>query len=265
MISLDKQFDRMGARVKVRPFGQNRWGRNTNGLGVSVDIRRDEKGEYFDLRLDDDHCDLSVLQVEPKDRHLLLLAKTDKDKFRYLCGHDERHWFVAAIPESTPVSTVKAAKLALQPDEVRGISVPSKYAARRKNKGWIRQGEWFFVPVGNKKFNWTIQVLKNEPMQRNDGGKPHYAEFLVRYGGEDVWVSRRYPSGVSDEEYTKIMNSSAEAKNWYWSRMRRNPEVYVKGKISHSDHATIILDGWHRVYMNTEAKARARASVVFLD
>jgi hypothetical protein len=30
-------------------------------------------------------------------RHLLLMARSwTKDKF--LCGHDERHWFVCAVP-----------------------------------------------------------------------------------------------------------------------------------------------------------------------
>ena len=32
------------------------------------------------------------------DRHLLLLVKTPVAKDRFLCGHDEREWFVAAVP-----------------------------------------------------------------------------------------------------------------------------------------------------------------------
>jgi hypothetical protein len=35
--------------------------------------------------------------------------------------------------------------------------------------------------------------------------------------------------------------------------------------ITHPDHATIRLDGWHRVEMNTENRSRAMASVAFLD
>jgi hypothetical protein len=28
--------------------------------------------------------------------------------------------------------------------------------------------------------------------------------------------------------------------------------VYVKGRITHADHKTVLLDGWHRVVPNTE-------------
>ena len=47
--------------------------------------------------------------------------------------------------------------------------------------------------------------------------------------------------------------------------MRRNAAVYVRGRISHPDHKTIILDGWHRVLMNTENEAPGNRHVVFLD
>lgn len=47
--------------------------------------------------------------------------------------------------------------------------------------------------------------------------------------------------------------------------MVRNPVVYVRRKVWHPDHATIRLDIWHRVEMNTENWSRAMASVAFLD
>jgi hypothetical protein len=47
--------------------------------------------------------------------------------------------------------------------------------------------------------------------------------------------------------------------------MVRNPEAYVKGKISHEDHKTIVLQVWHRVVMNTEGQSQAMRHVVFLD
>jgi hypothetical protein len=47
--------------------------------------------------------------------------------------------------------------------------------------------------------------------------------------------------------------------------MRRNPGVYVKGRVRHADHATITLHGWHRVVMNTEGQSRAMRNVAFLD
>ena len=47
--------------------------------------------------------------------------------------------------------------------------------------------------------------------------------------------------------------------------MQRDPTVFVRGAVSHADHATIHLGGWHRVAMNTENQSRAMASVAFLD
>ena len=44
-----------------------------------------------------------------------------------------------------------------------------------------------------------------------------------------------------------------------------DPEVYVRGTVKHRDHATIRLDGWHRVELNTETQAAAMSRVAFLD
>src|SRR5262249_1743971 len=41
-----------------------------------------------------------------------------KDKSRFHCGHDERHCFVAGIPESAPVGTMRQAMAARKPAEV---------------------------------------------------------------------------------------------------------------------------------------------------
>jgi hypothetical protein len=42
-------------------------------------------------------------------------------------------------------------------------------------------------------------------------------------------------------------------------------EVYARGRVSHRDHKTVVLAGWHRVLMNTEAGAPGAPSVTFLD
>ena len=52
---------------------------------------------------------------------------------------------------------------------------------------------------------------------------------------------------------------------WNWQVMRRNSEVYVKGRIRHPDHQTLVLPDWHRVVMNTENQSRAMQHVAFLD
>ena len=64
------------------------------------------------------------------------------------------------------------------------------------------------------------------------------------------------------EHYRKLLTAKPEAAKWRWQVMRRNPVAYVRGRISHPDHATICLDGWHRVAVNTESQS---SSVAFLD
>jgi hypothetical protein len=108
-------------------------------------------------------------------------------------------------------------------------------------------------------------VLRNEPLSRGNGSKPHWAEFCYRTGGQTVYVCFRHPNGVSEARYKAILSGNREAKRWSWQVMRRNPGVYVKGRIRHSDHATITLPGWHRVVMNTENQARAMRNIAFLD
>jgi hypothetical protein len=128
----------------------------------------------------------------------------------------------------------------------------------------VRQGEWFFVPAPNLVVpQWLL--LRNEPLRRAGGGKAHMCQFAYRTGGTSVWVCRRYPSGVGDAEHAKLIAANPDARRWNWQRMTRDPEVYVKGRVWHSDHKTVVLDGWHRVAMNTEWQAPFAQNVVFLD
>src|SRR5690242_18664467 len=141
---LDTKFARIGARLKVadRPSRRSR----TAGV-VSLDVQADRKGEFFEIvRQPGAEAEIEVLDVQPADRHLLLLVREGKDKSKFLCGHDERHWFVAGIPEAAPVGTVRQAKEALKPAEVqaRQVGLKAKARSRRKNAAFVRQGEWFF-------------------------------------------------------------------------------------------------------------------------
>src|SRR3954470_23835656 len=161
---LDAKFACIGARLKVaaRPSRRTR----TPGV-ISLDVQADRKGEFFEIvRRPGAEAEIAVLDVQPADRHLLLLVREGKDKSKFLCGHDERHWFVAAIPESAPVGTVRQAKEALKPAEVQVAQDLQKLRAearnRRKNVASRRQGEWFFLPVPCFHVDESL-VLKDEP------------------------------------------------------------------------------------------------------
>ncbi len=271
---LNRFFSRMGARVKVvknapEPRG---WSREEEPR-IELDIRRDERGEYFEIRTArSDTQEIVVLNAQPKEKHLLPLSRQFGErgqglaKQKFLCGHDERHWFAAAIPEDEPVSTVADAKIALKPEEIRTreamLGISRKESFRRRNAAFVRQGEWFFIPVAGLKVA-PMLILRNEPLSRGGWGKPHWAEECYRSGGEAVYVSSRYPSGLTIRQYNNL--TEAERKLSHFRLMQRDASVHVRGEIWHPDHATVTLAEWHRVFMNTENRSSAMRFLAFLD
>jgi hypothetical protein len=266
---LDTKFARIGARLRVTQGAQRprHFGFVSPGP-IQLDIATDRDGEYFALRARDELPPIEVLDVQPRDRHLLLLVRDNGEKSKYLCGHDERHWFVAGIPESASVGTVRQAKEALKPPGVRAAQAKMKLRGRhresRKNAAYRRQGEWFFLPAPELKVDPAL-VRRNEPLSRGNGGKPHWAEFCYRFGGEQVFVCKRYPAGLARDAYDALLKFDPGAQSWGWRPMVRNPGVLVKGRIRHPDHQVITLHCWHRVLMNTENESRAMQHVTFLD
>lgn len=263
---LERPFVKMGARVRFDKAETLPFSRTTRP--ISLDVRHDRLGEYFLVRKRPE-VSIQVLEVQPRDRHLVLMARVPEangteTKSRFLLGHDERHWFVAAVPEQRPVSTVREAKQALKPlDVVRGErEIRQKLRDRRHNKARLRQGEWFFVPVKRLRVeNWLVR--KQEPLVRGNGSKPHICQELHRLGGETVYVHRRYPRGLSQAAFARL--SEGVRSQAGWRTMVRNPRVFVRGTVRHPDHKTIVLEGWHEVFMNTENRAAAMRHVVFLD
>jgi hypothetical protein len=250
---LERRFAAMGARVRLvgSPLG-----------APSVDVR----DKTFVLRFPGagPEAGVEVIDVQPADRHLLLLVRHGDEKSTFLCGHDERHWFVAAVPEDARgVTGVATAKLALQPAEVHQAAAGArvKDRLRRRTSAYVRQGEWFFVPAP-----WldppALDVHRNEPLSRG-GGNAHVLAYAFRRGGETVYVNPLYPTGISEAQFRTL--SAKRRRNGRWVPMTLDPELFAKGSVRHPDHATIVLPGWHRVLMNTEREARAMRHVAFLD
>lgn len=265
------KFEKLGARAVIRPLVRNRWQASTQPL--IIDIGHDRRGEFFDIQTSDD-ADVEVLDLQPRDRHLLLMVRQPPErnglpdlKDKFLCGHDERHWFVAGVPEQAAVSSVVDAKESLKPDLVRALESGSKGKRkkrhRRKTATFVRQGEWFFVPARGMVADKRL-VLRNEPLRRGRG-KPHMCEQLIRTGGTTVYVCRQHPNGLTEGERKELLKQNPSCSRWNWQVMRRSPTVFVRGAVSHKDHATIQLNDWHRVVMNTENQSRAMESVAFLD
>jgi hypothetical protein len=267
---IERQFLRMGVRIKVQAPAppRQRWIREQSEY--SLDVQRDRRGEHFVLtvpRAQEETLEANVLQVRPDEKHLLLMVRREEggDIDRFLCGHDEREWFVAAVPGA--VSTVDAAMESLKPALVRGAQARArlngKERKRRKNKAFRRQGEWFFLPRPGLDLAGSL-VLGWEPIARS-GGKPHMVQFLVRTGGQLLYLCPNRPQGLSEPAYRRLIARNPKAKGWGWQARRINPQVFAKGEVRHPDHKTIVLDDWHEVLMNTEHQSRTMENVAFID
>ncbi len=246
ILHLDKAFSRIGARVRFGPG--------------SIDVLRDDAGEFFRLDLDTAKAGgYEALDVQPRRRHLVLVGGDE----RFLCGHDERHWFVAGIASRRP-ATVSAAMDSLMPPDARQAVLRAKVRHRRRhrrhNPAYLRQGEWFFLSAPD--FSTSRPTLRNEALRRG-GGKPHVVEEVARAGGEAVYVSRTFPNGLTEAQREDLRRSDpALFAAQTWTAMSRNATVYARGRVTHADHATLHLDGWHRVLMAAEASSR---NLAFLD
>ena len=125
---IERQFTRIGARARVHPATPL-----DRGEGLTIDISRDNAGEFFDIAVAGGrNVETRVLDVQPSLRHLLLMSDQTDGKHKFLCGHDERHWFVAAVPERAAVSTVKTAFDALKPVAVRALEEQLRQAVRER-------------------------------------------------------------------------------------------------------------------------------------
>ena len=245
---------------------ESRWGNTPSDY--RLDIVTDTWGQTFEMRLSAEReaqLEVNVLQCQRHERHLLLLVKSPEAKDRFLCGYDEREWFVAAVPGGA--SSVVQAKLALQPSGASAaadsVGLNLRQRTRRHNRAFIRQGEWFFVPAPDLRVD-TRLILRNEPINRS-GGKPHLVAEVYRSGGENVWVCSRFPNGLTDAEFKRALAENRDAKRWGWQRRVRDAGVFARGSVRHRDHATVMLHDWHRVWMNTENTTRTMANVAFLD
>lgn len=262
---LQRSFARLGQRVQIAPTPPSR---RAIPPEFELDVRRDRHGEFFLLTLNPaQDTEFQVVDVQPGLSQLLLQARTEAAKLKFLCGFDERHLFTAAVPGGSIRSVqdaMQALKLAAVREDETRLGLRGRDRLRRRNRAYLRQGEWFFVPEPGLIVP-AERIRRHEPLSRGGGSQRHLCAEAARTGGEQVMVCGRYPGGITLERYAQLRRSSREARGWNWRSNVRNPHLYVRGDVRHRDHATLHLPGWHRVYMNTENEAPGRRAVVFLD
>lgn len=209
--ALRAAFDSIGAAVEF----------DTLPAAFEIDVAQRDHRESYVLRYPlNDTIDAKALDVKPHLRHLVL----DVTGYwlpisgRYLCGHDEFHWFVAQLPFHRRTATVRGAMEMLKPLAVLRAQkrLGFKHGRhRRKTAAYVRQGEWFFLP--RPKMHVEESLCERNSQLVRFGGKPHQVEWLFR---------------SADEDFT-----------------------FVRGKVAHPDHATLNLEAWHRVEQNAERES----------
>lgn len=112
-------------------------------------------------------------------------------------------------------------------------------------------------------YAWRSSSFFARSRSLGEEGKTHLCEELCRFGGETVYVSGGAPNGLTEDQYRGLLDG--ERSRWNWRVMRRNPKVYVRGRVRHPDHQTVVLGGWHEVLSNTENLSYAMRHVAFLD
>ena len=140
--SIREAFEAIGADVLTRLAGDS----------FEIDVQRSGDREVYQLTYPlGDSIQADVLDVKPRLRHLVLDVSGWRLPIsgRYLCGHDEQHWFVASLPFGQRSTTVRGAMETLKPEIVlreqqrKGVRHRRN---RRKTAAYVRQGEWFFLP-----------------------------------------------------------------------------------------------------------------------
>lgn len=268
---VQNKFEEMGSRVTIRK-GNGMFIRGFNAV-LAVNVVSDRKGEHFTMTIhpqaDEALIDIQVLDTDAKLRQMLLMIKYPYEirngqyvlsnaytKERLLVGHDEMHWFVAGVTQS---NNIKEAFANLRPSAVtlamHKTGVKDKDWRRRKTKGFIRQGEWFFVPVHFEEDKTTV-ILKNEPIQRR-GSSRHMCEELVRFGGKAV-----YANNAGDIISPAAYKGMSPSRRMEYTFRRVGAKVFARGRITHKDHQTIVLKGWHEVFLSNE---RGTSSNAFID
>jgi hypothetical protein len=276
--ALSRHFARLGARFLLNHSPTPR--------GWALDVVRDEEGPAFELRAGEmilTDIEVIVSNVDRTTRHLLLLVRerADAPLHRYLCGHDERDWFLATVPGG--VTTVAQALQALKPEPVlqaqESAHLKGKQRNRRHNSAFLRQGEWFFLPAPG--LNTAGRPIHRwEPIRRG-GGKAHLVQELVRLGGKVVYFNGRVPAvapvasaapaappqTMSAEEFATYRKQIGPREAANWRSGVQDARVYARGLVRHPDHATLVLNGWHEVLANTEAQASVEAlrRLAFID
>jgi len=260
---LTRAFERIGAACRIA--SAKRWSIDVRSTRIPKRRGSPRSIETFSLTIPPT-AEVRAVDVQPADRHLLLGVRLPNNlRTSYLAGHDERHWFAAAIPDRP--ASVSDAKRQLMPQVVLDAMTSERLrpdeSSRRRTRAFLRHGEWFFVPMGESYAPQT-PVRFDESISRARGS-PHRVDELARVGSVsmlEVIVDgvRRI---VPEESIRRLRHDAIVRLLRSW---RVPLFVVVRGRVRHRDHATLDLGRrWHRVVMNREHESPGMSGLRFLD
>lgn len=257
---LVRDFAKIGARMHITTL-DDRWIRLFN-FGLN---KKSSSGEFFRLEIQEEAkrvLDFRVSHIDTRTRHAVMSIDRDwgdevgkssqpEGKSHVLIGHDERHWFLADLPERIGINSVHRAMGSLQPPEIqalrhtRGRGMPDTQWHRRRNACFKRQGEWFFVPV-------TADDVINQKLILRDGVLQRF-QYLTKLNTHRVDELFRVPRQM---DFYDNLNELWKEGVTSVIPLRQ----YARGRVRHKDHATIFLREWHEVFLNCESDGTSEYS-----
>ena len=260
---LEKRFSTVGLQARVT------YAKPPRAPTLEVDVDFDQCTEFFALTINPWlRNDVAVLDA--RDRHVLMRAGSTS---KLLLGHDERHLFVVSVPNGASVSNVRGAMEALKPEVVnrKQVSRNVKWADRnrRRNRGFVRQGEWFFVPIDVVPQLRRITVQYKVPLPRMvSASAPHTCDELVYIQATVREHTKRERLLATDESLERLERAGAKLLNSpdailsaldsprpaivrieHTVREHIPERLLVRGCVRHRDHKTIQLREWHEAHM----------------
>ena len=100
-----------------------------------------------------------------------------------------------------------------------------------------------------------------------EGAAPTIWNSAIVKGGQTWAFARRPEPGTREEELYEKMGCKDDPQNKRFILVPRivDAAVCAKGKVTHKEHATIILNCWHLVLPNTESQQAGFSDMAFLD
>ena len=262
--TLVKKFKDVGLKLVIldEPFGGNK---NIFGMTITRDIKGNSRKEHFEIYPGHKDNIIQVLGTDKKTSQLILFVhepvrtftetvhsrekpsgndrtvsirgkrnnwdvkqKTIEGKRHYLLGVDERQLFIAELTRG--VSSVEDARASL------GRSVT---LAEGTYKTSPRQGEWFFIEVSRDLSEYFDKQIKRTEIAHHKN--TNIGSYLERSGGNSHTA-----------EYLICLNPTMSKEKLSHGFPVRERQVYIKGKVSHVDHKTVVFKYWRKVIANNE-------------